>query len=96
VQIDHVVALGDAWRTGAAAWPASVRLRYANDPVVLLAVDGPANEAKGDDDASAWLPANRGYDCLYVEQQITIKTKYKLWVTSDERNAMRSTLASCR
>jgi len=96
VQIDHVVALGNAWRTGAAAWPASERLRYANDPSVLLAVDGPANEAKGDDDASGWLPPNLSYDCRYVEQQITIKTKYKLWVTTGERNALRSTLARCR
>jgi hypothetical protein len=48
VQIDHVVALGNAWRTGASSWTDARRLAYANDPVVLLAVDGPANEAKGD------------------------------------------------
>ena len=59
VQIDHVVALGDAWRTGAAKWTAKKRLSYANDRVVLLAVDGPQNEAKGDDDASEWLPPGR-------------------------------------
>jgi hypothetical protein len=52
VQIDHVVALADAWRTGASRWTANKRLRYANDLVVLLAVDGPTNGAKSDDDAS--------------------------------------------
>jgi hypothetical protein len=75
VQIDHVVALGNAWRTGAAKWTDAKRLRYANDPVVLLAVDGPQNESKGDDDASEWLPPRKAYDCRYVAKQITIKTK---------------------
>lgn len=95
VQIDHVVALGDAWETGANKWPASERLAYANDPTVLLAVDGPQNEAKGDADASGWLPPNRAYDCTYVVRQITIKFKYKLWVTSAEKATMLRTLSSC-
>ena len=95
VQIDHVVALGDAWRTGAAKWTDAKRLRYANDPVVLLAVDGPPNEAKGDDDASQWLPPRKAYDCRYVAKQITIKTKYVLWVTAAERSAMATTLKTC-
>ena len=95
VQIDHLVALGDAWRTGAAKWTDAKRLRYANDPVVLLAVDGPANEAKGDDDASEWLPPRKAYDCTYVAKQITIKTRYALWVTATERSAMAATLKTC-
>ncbi len=95
VQIDHVVALADAWRTGAATWIAAKRLRYANDPVVLLAVDGPQNEAKGDDDASQWLPPRKAYDCRYVAKQITIKTKYILWVTPAERTAMSGVLETC-
>jgi Protein of unknown function (DUF1524) len=95
VQIDHVVALGDAWVTGAKAWTAAKRLQYANDPVVLLAVDGPANEAKGDDDASEWLPPRKAYDCRYVAKQITIKSKYRLWVTQAEHDAMAAQLARC-
>ena len=95
VQIDHVVALGDAWRTGAAKWTDGKRLRYANDPVVLLAVDGPQNEAKGDDDASEWLPPRKAYDCRYVAKQITIKTKYVLWMTAAERSAMSGVLKTC-
>jgi Protein of unknown function (DUF1524) len=95
VQIDHVVALADAWRTGAARWTPSRRLAYANDPLVLLAVDGPSNEAKGDDDASAWVPPNRAFDCEYVARQIAIKTRYRLWVTVAERAAMSRVLSAC-
>lgn len=74
VQIDHVVALGDAWRTGAGAWKAARRLAYANDPVVLLAVDGPENEAKGDDDASEWQPPSP-CKCHYVAKQLAIQVQ---------------------
>lgn len=95
IQIDHVVALGDAWVTGASSWSAHKRLMYANDPTVLLAVDGPQNEAKGDDDAASWEPPNKAFDCAYVARQITIKYKYKLWVTSVEKTAMVRTLLSC-
>jgi uncharacterized protein DUF1524 len=95
VQIDHLVALADAWRTGAAAWPAAKREKLANDPRELLAVDGPANESKGDQDASQWLPPNRAYDCTYVIAQIQVKTSYGLWVTSSEHDAMATTLHRC-
>lgn len=93
VQIDHVVALGDAWVTGASAWTTPQRTLYANDPVVLLAVQGSANESKGDDDASQWLPTHSV--CMYVERQIVIKKKYALWVTAAEKAAMVKTLNRC-
>jgi hypothetical protein len=95
VQIDHVVALGNAWRTGAAKWQDSRRLRYANDPVVLLAVDGPTNGAKSDKDASQWLPPRVAYQCRYVAKQIAIKKKYRLWVTAIERTRMSTLLVNC-
>jgi hypothetical protein len=91
-----VVALADAWRTGASTWTAARRLRYANDSLVLLAVDGPQNAAKGDDDASDWLPPNPAYDCRYVKQQIEIKSRYQLWVTPGEQLALGRTLETCR
>lgn len=94
VQIDHVVSLADAWRTGAAAWTAGARLRYANDPFVLLAVDGPANEAKGDADAAEWLP-RAAFRCRYVAKQVAVKTHYRLWTTAAEHAAMKKVLASC-
>jgi hypothetical protein len=95
VQIDHVVALGDAWRTGAAKWTAAVRLAYANDPAVLLAVDGPSNGSKSDGDAAEWLPPRQAFDCRYIARQIAIKTKYALWLTPREHDAMVARLQSC-
>ena len=78
VQIDHVVALAAAWRTGAKQWTGEERLIYANDSLVLLAVDGPTNSAKGDKDAASWLPPATAFHCRYVARQIAIKTKYEL------------------
>jgi hypothetical protein len=95
VQIDHVVALSDAWATGSQGWPATERLHYANDPLNLLAVDGQANQDKGDGDAATWLPPNKAFRCQYVSRQIAVKTKYRLWVTAAERNAMGTVLAKC-
>jgi hypothetical protein len=95
VQIDHVVALAAAWRTGAKRWSADLRLFYANDPLVLLAVDGPTNNAKGDKDAANWLPPNSTYRCRYVAEQVAVKTKYELWVTSQESAAIEDVLSGC-
>lgn len=95
VQIDHVVALGDAWQKGAQNLTAAERYSLANDPLELLAVDGPANQAKGDSDAASWLPANKSYRCEYVARQIAVKTKYKLWVTRAEYEAMAKILTNC-
>jgi len=95
VEIDHVVALGNAWQTGAQLMEAGSRLRYANDPLVLLAVDGPANQQKGDGDAATWLPANKSFRCLYVARQVAIKAKYHLWLTPPEKDAMVRVLGAC-
>jgi len=95
VEIDHVVALSNAWQTGAQQMDPDTRLRYANDPLVLLAVDGPANQQKGDGDAATWLPANKGFRCPYVARQIAIKAKYHLWLTPPEKDAMVRVLGAC-
>jgi hypothetical protein len=94
VQIDHVVALADAWRTGAAELTPGERLAFANDPLNLLAVDGPTNEAKGDKDASAWLP-RASFRCTYVLGQVQVKRKYRLWVTPSEQKSMSDVLRTC-
>jgi len=96
VEIDHVVALGNAWQTGAQLMDAGTRLRYANDPLVLLAVDGPANQHKGDGDAATWLPANKSFRCPYVARQVAIKAKYHLWLTPPEKDAMVRVLGTLR
>lgn len=95
VQIDHVVALSDAWQKGAQQLTRQERQKLANDPLELLAVDGPANQQKSDSDAASWLPANKSFRCKYVARQITIKIKYRLWVTQPEKQAMLKVLNSC-
>jgi hypothetical protein len=95
VQIDHVVALSDAWQKGAFAWTVSKRTAFANDPVELLAVDGPINGQKSDSDAASWLPPNRAFRCSFVSRQIAVKSKYGVWVTSAEEAAFSRILASC-
>ena len=95
VQIDHVVALGNAWVTGAQQLPMDRRQALANDPLNLLAVEGRANQNKGAGDAVTWLPPNKSYRCDYVSRQIAVKRKYHLWVTSAERNAMIRVLSTC-
>jgi hypothetical protein len=95
VQIDHVVALADAWRTGAQQLDPQTRAQMAGDLVELLAVDGPTNGAKRDRDAAAWLPANKAYRCHYVARQVAVKTKYRLWVIPAERDAIDRVLAGC-
>ena len=94
-QIDHVIALGDAWQTGAQSWTAEKRETFANDPIELLAVDGPSNEAKGDSDAASWLPPNKAFRCTYAEIQVRVKAKYGLWVTQAEHDALATQLARC-
>ncbi|WP_221339844.1 GmrSD restriction endonuclease domain-containing protein [Bifidobacterium vespertilionis] len=95
VQIDHVVALSNAWKSGANGWTRDQRIAYANDPYVLLAVDDQANQDKSDSAADKWLPSNAAYRCDYVARQIGIKSKYKLTVTNTERDAMNLVLATC-
>jgi len=95
VQIDHVVALSDAWQKGAQNLDEGTRAEFANDPLNLLAVDGPANNKKSDGDAATWLPPNKEYRCRYVARQIAVKQKYGLWVTSAERDAIAQVLKGC-
>ncbi|RZU33005.1 HNH endonuclease family protein [Blastococcus saxobsidens] len=95
VQIDHVVALSDAWQKGAQGWDEQTRVRFGNDPLNLLAADGPLNMQKGDGDAATWLPPNTGYRCAYVARQVAVKATYGLWATQAEREAMAGVLAGC-
>ena len=95
VQIDHVVALSNAWQTGAFKLTADQRKALSNDPLNLFAVKGRLNSQKGDGDAATWLPPLKSFRCSYVTQQIAVKAKYSLWVTAPEKAAMVSILAKC-
>lgn len=95
VQIDHVVALSDAWQKGAQQLSPASREQLANDPLELLAVQGKANQDKSDGDAATWLPPNKAFRCQYVARQIAVKLKYKLWVSQAESDAIKSILTQC-
>jgi hypothetical protein len=95
VQIDHVVALLDAWQSGAQQLDQQQRVDLANDPINLLAADGPTNSSKGSSNAASWLPPHKAFRCEYVARQVSVKMTYHLWVTAPERDAMMRVLATC-
>lgn len=110
VQIDHVVALLDAWESGARDWDQAKRVEYANSQDVLLASDGPANMAKGsglDVNGTAlyrsqnsgapdiWMPDNKAYRCDYMAKRATIKSKWGLTMTPREKQQTVSVLSQC-
>ncbi|MEU8705923.1 HNH endonuclease family protein [Streptomyces sp. NPDC048565] len=95
VDIDHLVALSDAWQKGAQKWSDGKRRAFANDPLNLVAADSSTNRRKGDGDTATWLPPNKDYRCTYVAGQVAVKKKYELWVTRAEQEAMTKVLAGC-
>ncbi|CAJ1505080.1 HNH endonuclease family protein [[Mycobacterium] kokjensenii] len=95
VQIDHLVALADAWYKGARSWDDARRRDFANDPRNLLAVGAQANFDKAFRDAAGWLPANAAFECEFVSRQITVKNAYGLWVSANEKTAMQRVLRRC-
>ena len=95
VQIDHVVALSNAWQTGAFKFTLEKRTAFANDPLNLLAVKGRLNSQKGDGDAATWLPPRKSYRCAYVSRQVAVKAKYGLWLTAPEKAAILKILNTC-
>lgn len=95
VQIDHIVALSDAWQKGAQNISAEQRLALATDPLNLIAADANANQQKSDGDAATWLPKNKSFRCVYVARQVSVKYKYDLWVTQAEHDAIARVLQTC-
>lgn len=95
VQIDHVVALSDAWQKGAQQLDEARRRDFANDPVNLQATIGWVNQQKGDGDAATWLPPNIFYRCAFVTRIVDVKASYGLWVTQAEHDAIAGVLSGC-
>jgi hypothetical protein len=97
VDIDHVVPLANAWRSGAssAVWSTADREAYANDPEVLLSSEAGANRTKGDNGPEAWKPPNRDYWCEYARRWIWIKSDWRLTVNPAEKSALRGMLGTC-
>ena len=95
IDIDHVVALSNAWQTGAANFDKTKRQQIANDPLNLLAVDFTLNRQKGDGDAATWLPPLKSYRCDYVSRQVAVNVKYGLWITQPEKDEIVKILEKC-
>ncbi|AWB85706.1 HNH endonuclease family protein [Mycetocola zhujimingii] len=95
VQVDHVVALMNAWETGAQQLSQAQREALANDPLNLQATDASSNGQKQAGDAATWLPPAHSYRCEYVARQVSVKAVYQLWVTAAERAAIEGVLATC-
>jgi hypothetical protein len=97
VDIDHVVPLANAWRSGpgSSGWSVADREAYANDPEVLLSADDGANQAKGDKGPEAWKPPNQDYWCEYARRWIWIKSDWRLTVNPAEKSSLRQMLETC-
>jgi hypothetical protein len=95
VQIDHIVPLAYAWDMGAFGWPDPERLRFANDPANLLAVQGQANQDKGDLPPGSWMPPNKAFACQYAMQFIAVLRGYQLPVDQASAGVLRQAAATC-
>jgi hypothetical protein len=97
IDIDHMVPLADAWRSGAAAWTTEKRGDFANDlkDPQLVAVSASSNRAKGDQDPSTWKPKATSAWCVYAKDWIAVKTAWKLTVTTAEKAALTDMLEKC-
>jgi hypothetical protein len=96
VQVDHVFPLGLAWQLGAPQWSQGERVAFANDPEELLAVEGQANQDKGDSGPDSWLPPDHAYRCTYVIRFTRIAYTYDLRLTPAMRGAIERQLDACR
>jgi len=97
VDIDHVVPLANAWRSGASSWTTEQRADFANDldDPQLVAVSATSNRSKGDQDPSTWKPSESSSWCQYAQDWIAVKTRWKLTVTDAEKSALKDMLEKC-
>jgi hypothetical protein len=97
VDIDHVVPLAEAWRSGASAWTTSRRQSFANDLTrpQLIAVTDNVNQSKSDQDPSTWQPSITSYRCSYAKMWIAVKYHYSLTLQSTEKTALQAMLNTC-
>ena len=95
IQIDHIVPLAYAWDQGARGWTDEKRVRFANDPANLLAVDGQANQDKSDKDPAQWMPPNEAFHCQYAMKFIAVVRAYGLVLDGPSAPALREAAATC-
>lgn len=97
LDIDHVVPLAEAWRSGASAWTTAKRQQFANDLTrpQLIAVTDNVNQAKGDLDPGKWLPSRTAYRCTYARMWVEVKQYWGLSMDSGEKSALVGILNGC-
>ncbi|MFC4586328.1 HNH endonuclease family protein [Sphaerisporangium corydalis] len=97
VDIDHMVPLAEAWRSGAYAWTTSKRQSFANDltNAQLWAVTDNVNQSKGDSDPASWKPSLTSFWCTYARAYIDVKYEWGLTVQSAEKSALSTMLGTC-
>ncbi|AOS63722.1 putative DUF1524 family protein [Actinoalloteichus hymeniacidonis] len=97
VDIDHMVPLAAAWRSGADEWDTARRRQFANDLEApqLFAVSARSNRSKGDQTPADWVPPATGYHCTYAVHWTEVKTRYDLTITDDEQAALSGMLDTC-
>jgi hypothetical protein len=95
VQIEHIVPLAYAWDQGARIWTDEMRVRFANDPANLVAVDGPTNQDKGDAEPALWMPPNAAFHCQYAMQFVAVMKGYSLPIDGPSVAELRRAVATC-
>ena len=99
LDVDHMVPLAEAWDSGAYAWDALKREKYANDqtdPRHLIAVTGSSNRSKSDQDPADWMPTNKAYACEYIANWVSIKVRWSLTIDAKEKTALIDNLKGCK
>jgi len=99
LDVDHMVPLAESWDSGASGWTTERRQAYANDmtdPRHLIAVTGPSNRSKSDRDPSDWMPTNKSYACVYLNNWISIKVRWNLSVDKKEKDSILAQLKPCK
>lgn len=97
VDIDHIVPLSEAWKSGASSWTTAKREEFANNLSIaqLIAVSASSNRSKGDKDPASWKPTNTSVHCIYAREWIWVKYTYQLTLQSTEKTALQQMLAAC-
>jgi hypothetical protein len=99
LDVDHMVPLAEAWDSGASTWDDLKREKYANDqtdPRHLIAVTGPSNRSKSDQDPAEWMPTNKAYHCEYIANWVSIKVRWGLSIDAKEKTSLVANLKGCK